>query len=103
MKTIRPCRLLQTAAALACVTCIAACTFSFDGQERCFQGDPCATPDTGSDTSLSSPDPDSDGILTAGGDNCPTTWNPTQLDTDDDNVGDACDACPFSRANESLL
>jgi cysteine-rich repeat protein len=36
------------------------------------------------------PDTDNDGICNAD-DNCPTTYNPTQVDTDNDSIGDACD------------
>jgi uncharacterized repeat protein (TIGR01451 family) len=43
------------------------------------------------------PDGDHDGVPDAQ-DNCPTTFNPTQLDADADGVGDACDNCP-SNAN----
>jgi hypothetical protein len=41
-----------------------------------------------------SKDTDRDGILDSR-DNCPVTFNPDQLDSDKDGVGDACDATPF--------
>ncbi len=38
------------------------------------------------------PDADQDGILT-GEDNCPNDYNPSQTDSDNDNIGDVCDDC----------
>jgi len=38
------------------------------------------------------PDVDLDGIL-VGDDNCPSDYNPNQLDSDNDNIGDVCDEC----------
>ena len=49
-------------------------------------------------------DIDGDGILNAD-DNCPYKSNPEQLDTDNDNVGDACDICPedsFKATDEGI-
>ncbi len=44
-------------------------------------------------------DPDGD-VVCGSVDNCPTIANPDQLDTDDDTLGDACDACPTDAAND---
>lgn len=38
-------------------------------------------------------DTDLDGIIDIS-DNCPNTYNPTQLDTDGDGIGNVCDNCP---------
>jgi hypothetical protein len=44
-------------------------------------------------------DPDSDGVFN-GCDNCQNTHNPTQIDSDGDGKGDACDVCPFTRPGD---
>ncbi|MCK6554578.1 thrombospondin type 3 repeat-containing protein [Candidatus Binatia bacterium] len=43
------------------------------------------------------PDGDDDGVPD-GLDNCPNDANPSQLDSDGDSLGDACDYCPFRAA-----
>ena len=55
--------------------------------------EPTPTPDPDPVQSL---DADNDGILNTS-DNCPNNPNPNQLDFDNNNVGDSCDAHSFSR------
>jgi len=45
------------------------------------------------------PDADGDGLCTIF-DNCPNDFNPDQVDTDRDGLGDACDACPLDPEND---
>ena len=40
------------------------------------------------------PDSDGDGVHD-GGDNCPTTYNPDQADSDGNGIGDACEPIPI--------
>ncbi|NET36262.1 MAG: T9SS type A sorting domain-containing protein [Cyanothece sp. SIO1E1] len=46
-------------------------------------------------------DPDGDGILSSM-DNCPLTYNPRQLDCDDDGIGNVCDETPGEISYEVL-
>jgi hypothetical protein len=70
---------------------VASCTFEFDPQERCFEGDPCH-PATLADAMGG--DEDSDGIPDSL-DKCPSRSNPAQRDVDGDGLGDVCDPCPL--------
>ncbi len=45
-------------------------------------------------------DTDSDGICDLN-DNCLTTYNPSQLDSDFDDIGDECDTCPLDSLNDT--
>ncbi len=44
-------------------------------------------------------DIDGDGVC-GDVDNCPFTYNPDQLNSDGDSVGDACDGCPFGEGDD---
>jgi hypothetical protein len=44
-------------------------------------------------------DTDSDGVPD-NEDNCPSTWNPNQNDSDGDSIGDWCDSCPNDSTND---
>ncbi len=50
---------------------------------------------------LESEDKDVDGIANSK-DNCPTIFNPSQCNQDNDTVGDACDNCPGSHLGEPV-
>ena len=58
-----------------------------DGPDQC-----AGTPSGTTVATDGCPDPDSDGISTNAGDNCPNTANPGQANADGDAQGDACDA-----------
>jgi hypothetical protein len=57
-----------------------------DGSDLC-AGTPSGTTVAGDGCA----DPDTDGVSTQAGDNCPGTANPDQADNDRDNIGDVCD------------
>ncbi len=53
----------------------------------------------GTEATRGCPDTDEDGVRDSD-DNCPDVSNPEQTDSDDDNVGDACDDTPFADEDE---
>lgn len=81
------------------------CDEDIDGDGILNLTDPCPlnkdisapTPDQ---ISLCRPDSDADGIGDFDGDNCPTFFNPNQVDFDGDAIGDECDT---DRDNDGIL
>ncbi len=60
----------------------------------------CEDPSLQWDPSLNNTtDGDGDGVPNAS-DNCPTAWNPCQVDHDGDGIGTACDTCGGSSRAE---
>jgi hypothetical protein len=73
-----------------------ACDVDDDGDGIPDGGDPASLdPDADDDNVCDGPDdPDGEGPIAAGPDNCPLVANLDQLDSDTDSVGNACDNCP---------
>ncbi len=121
MFVIRPQTLL---AATLCVFLwlTSGCRMGFDPTNRCFLGEDCSTPSDSTtdivpvDTPDVPEDTDAAELIDEDGervspcpnetdcdednvaddtDNCPNTWNPSQLNWDSDALGDECDPCPF--------
>ena len=61
---------------------------------------PLASVETFSLSCVNNTDSDGDGVVDLE-DNCPTTPNPDQADTDGDGAGNACDACPLDAQNDA--
>ena len=68
-------------------------TATWTGSEMIvWAGNPFAAPSASDGARYCVSDVDSDGVPD-GQDNCPAIFNPSQVDSDGDGVGDACDAC----------